>query len=1007
VGPEVAAEIRFLGGLEVRVGDAVASLGGPQARAVLALLALDAPTTVPVPRLIDELWPEDPPRHAVGTIQTHVATLRRALGDDRGRLRTRAGGYALDLDGDEPDAARFEALARRGRRLLDLDPTSAVDRLQAALELWLGEPFLGLTGHAARLALEATRLRELHVTVREDLADGRLRIGDHAAALADLERLAAAEPPRERTLGLLLRALVADGRQTEAATRFDEHRRRLDRAFGATPSPMLQRLRDELQGARAVPTIRGPTERAEDRDRGERTPRPSTTRLPTYRTRLFGRAGDLDGLVALVSAERLVTVTGVAGCGKTRVATEVAHRVRHDWPSGVHVVDLAAVDNEALVAHATARALGVTFDPYGGPVHDQLVRSVADERHLVVLDDCEHLIDAVADHVDRLLSGCGGVTVLATSRERLCLDGERVWQLRPLDLPSPDAPDEAASWRLLVDRARAVRRDLDPDAHREGLVAICHRLDGLPLALELVAPHLAYRSAREVADDLAKHDRIRVQAGRRPTRHRSLDAAIDASYRRLPRDAQAIFRGLAPFVGGATIDAVTAVAGNVRDRDTVAEVLGSLVERSLVTVDTDGATSRYGLLETVRAFARQRLREAGEEPVARRAHRDHVLALVESLPWDERVFGSVAADVLETELGNLHAAVQAAAADDDHDVGVRLAAGAPALISLGGHWDAYDAWIAELSGVDPSTLDPWHHLRPEPPTPARLFANRAWLEAQRFRGDVDDVRRARRSLQAAAAVLPRSDPARILLEFLVVIGEEWTGDLGLESAEVRFRELAEGARAAEAPRLHMLVISNGLALTQLFAGRPDDAVATLRTQWPAGLVDGRTHLSAFLTVAHHLRGDHEAALTAAQQLGDGPSPVAPWLHQLLLALAVVGGGDLDTAHHLIGRARATLAEPRWHHPAAFYVTVVVLAACAVLEGRDIVAQRLFVAAGEPPTFWLETVLHRHYRDLAGAVAPAAPVTAEVEPPDLEAVIDAELVRWARPEVRELGPTASG
>jgi predicted ATPase/DNA-binding SARP family transcriptional activator len=991
--PPMAVDVRMLGGLEVRVGGSVVSLGGPQAQVVFALLASDAGRTVPNAQLIDELWPTDPPRDPIGTIQTHVGTIRRGLGSERQRLTTREGGYVLDLAVDELDAARFVALTREGRDLLTADAARAQARLEAALEEWRGEPLVGLATRAACLQAEATRLSELRLGVVEDLAELRLRQGRHAEVVADLERLLADHPFRERSVGLLLRALAAAGRQTDALTRYLEHRRRLTDEFGIEPSVELQHLYVELLRADDGRSPAGPPlplpSGGED---------PSAGRLPSFHTRWYGRERESERLVGVLGRERLITITGAGGAGKTRLAVELARRVRSEFRGGVSFVDLAPILDAALVPRAAAGALGIDLGSGGTATHDILVQALAEERVLLVLDNCEHLLDACADLVSRLREDCAGVTVLATSRAPLGLDGEQRWPIGPLALPAGDLVDESASMQLLVDRTRAVRRGFGiTDDNRDALVSICHHLDGLPLAIELVAAQLAHLSPVETAGRLAEHATTLLRGQRRIPRHRTLEATIRWSYDLLSGPQRALLRRLSVFVGGATLGSITAVAGDGRDELAVLELLGSLVTASLVTVDEADGVTRYDLLETIRQFAADRLRAAGEEASARGAHLDHYLVGLESVTWDQRMFSlGKAALMLDVEFSNLGAAFRTAIARGDRDRAARLAVGAPALIIANQHWDAFDRWLTELWGVPPADLSlPERVARAASP---EHLVHHFWIEAWRLPLAAEQIRATMGILRAGAQQLAPGDPARLFAEHTVLVGSLLFDGADLDEGLVRFREQADGAHEADAPLLQAAIVGNA-ALFLLYAGRYAEAVVTLRSSEVADVAEHYGLPLTVLAVAEHLAGDHAAAVDIFQRDVESPHPhpAARPLALLFLAIAIAGSGDLDAARDLIRRAREAHDRLRWRHPLGINDIIVALGACAVVEGRTDVAARLLAAAG-PPTAGFKPLaaIHLHYARLAGPPTSdggGAPGT--IDAARLEDLVDAELVRWAR------------
>ncbi len=985
----MAVDVRFLGGLEVRVDGSVASLGGPQAQVVFALLAGDAGRTVPTTKLIDELWPSDPPGNPTGTIQTHVGTIRRGLGGERQRLVTREGGYMLNLGADEIDAATFAALAREGRDLLDADPAGAQTRLDGALAEWRGEPLVGLVARSSHLQAEATRLFELRLAVLEDLAEARLRQGRHTEVVADLERFLADHPFRERAVGLLLRALAGAGRQTEALTCYLDHRSRLDEEFGIAPSVELQRIHLELLriedgGGSSV----GPNAPLPTRDENVRT-----GRLPSFHTRLFGREHEMETLVGVLGRERLITVTGVGGAGKTRLAVELARHVRSEFDGGAYFVDLAPILDAALVARTAARALDIDLGS-GGDAADALVQALADQRVLMVLDNCEHLRDACADLARRLLQDCSGLTVLATSREPLGSDGEQRWPIDPLALPDGPDVDESASMKLLVDRTRAVRRGFGiTDDNRASLVSICRHLDGLPLAIELVAGQLAHLSPGEAAGRLAEHPTALLRGQRRVPRHRNLEATIGWSYDLLSVPQRALLRRLSVFVGGATLEAITSVEGG-GDELKVLELLGSLVAASLVTVDEVGGVTRYGLLETIRQFAADRLRAAGEEASTRKAHLEHYLGDLESIPWDQRMFSiRKAGPMLELEFGNLGAAFRTAIARGERDRAARLAIGSPALIVSSQHWDAFDQWLTELWNVSPAELSlperVARSVRPE------HLIHHFWLEVWRITWTADELQEVGSILRASAERLPRSSLARIWTEHVVGIGELLGGTVDLDDALEGLRGRAQAASRAGAPLLHAAILED-IALAQLLTGRYEDAVATLRG-FP--VFEVAVHFDkplATLAAAQHLAGDHEGAIRTMERNLASVHPGARSLVLCFLAIVVAGAGDLDGARDVLRRSRREYDDLPWRHPRSINDVLVALGSCAVLEGRKDVGAKLLAAAGARANdFKPLTAYFVHYAKLAGPPTEPEELPEPWDTESLKVLVDNELVRWAR------------
>jgi predicted ATPase/DNA-binding SARP family transcriptional activator/tetratricopeptide (TPR) repeat protein len=987
-------DVSLLGGLRVRVGGRLTSFGGPQTQTVFALLAVDAGRTVATSTLVDELWPHEPPRAAINTVQTHVAAIRRGLGADRGRLLTRGRGYELHLRPEELDTARFEVLVRRGHDLLGRDDANgARETLESALTRWGGEPLLGLSDHAPRLALEASRLAQLHLSTVEHLTDAQLRSDTGPTALADLERAARAHPFRERTVALLLRSMAAAGRRAEALSRYEAFRRRLADELGLDPADELQRVHLELLGATTPPTP----------SVGADPPATALRRvgvLPTYHTRWFGRELDLAALGGLLTTERLVTLVGPGGCGKTRAAVELARRVEREDRSEVRFVHLAPVRAGELVERTTARALGVTLDPHARSVHEQIVRHVDGAPVLVVLDNCEHLVDAAAAHVRALLDDCPTVTVLATSREPLTIDGERVWRLGGLEVEGVDAP----AIGLLFDRGRAVRHDLTLDgSDRDAAVAICHQLDGLPLAIELVASDLAFRSATELAAHLSDHGQRELARGpRRERRHRTLDAAIDWSYQLLDPRGQELLRALSVFVGGADLPAVTAVTGESGSEREVLRQLGSLVSRSLVTVTAVRGTTRYGLLETIREFVIRRLGD-GEGLRARTAHRDHYLAVIETIPWDHRMFSGQVTERLEPELGNLRAAIECSVATGDRNVAARLAFGAPRLVIGGSYWDEYDRWLTRLWGTSPHALT-FEALLDRATRPEHIAAA-AWMEGWRWSRPVDEIGAAVPILRRASGELPPSSPVRTFLDFMVAIGS-WHVTSDATRGLDRMLEVADRAARHGAELLRAEALDNA-GLFLLLAGRYDDAVRTLEPCAIPAVWEHDAKPLLTLGFAQHLAGAHDAAVHTMRTNAEVVTqPAARFLTLLALGLAVAGTGDLEGARELLSRAREEIDRPRWHHPQELVDVLVILGACAALEGRTERAAHLLTAAGHPTegTFRPMTAIQLHYLTATGGHEPLERQAMDgggvgLASPDeegLATLVDEELLRWARP-----------
>jgi predicted ATPase/DNA-binding SARP family transcriptional activator len=596
---------RALGPLEVTGADgAPLRLGGPKQRALLGVLLVHAGAPVSAERLIDQLWEDDPPPTVATALQVHVSGLRKVLGD---RLVTVASGYALRAGEDEVDAHRFEAAVRAARAHLPDRPAQAASGLAAALALWAGEPY-GEVPVSADVAAARARLAELRLAATEDRAEAELALGRHTQVAADLAATAAQHPTRERLAGLRMLALYRAGRPAEALRAYQGLCRALADELGVEPGREVAALAQAVE--RRDPTLDPPSS------------------VPTTASRFIGRRRELDGLERLLGECRLLTVTGPGGAGKTRLALELARHATGDHPDGVHVVELAGSLAGSSVPVRVASVLGVRARPDEPPA-DALARHLRGSRALLVLDNCEHLTGSAAALCSRLLTACAGLRVLATSREPLGVAGEQVWSLTGLALPGTTDTGPAAAHsdavRLLADRGAAARRGFGVHSGNVAVAAaLCQRLDGLPLAIELAAAQLRTLTLDEVATRLGRRlDLADRRARTTPERHRTMRAAIDWSYHLLEPDEQAAFRALSVFAGGCTVAAAEQVAGLADGYD----VLARLVDRSVMVAEPHPDGTRFRMLELVSEYAAERLAETGEAAGRRRRHADWCVEL--------------------------------------------------------------------------------------------------------------------------------------------------------------------------------------------------------------------------------------------------------------------------------------------------------------------------------------------------------------------------------------------
>ncbi|WP_067821136.1 BTAD domain-containing putative transcriptional regulator [Actinomadura kijaniata] len=616
-------------------------------RALLADLLAHRGRAVSADRLVEDLWGEDPPGSPSGTLRAKVSQLRRALGD-RDLVVHQAPGYVL-RDADV-DADRFEELTRRARGAGDARVRA--DLLAEALDLWRGPAFADFADEEFARP-EARRLEEARLTALEELAECRLDLGEPV----DVGALVAEHPLRERLRAAHIRALYRAGRQSEALASYEEIRTLLRDELGLDPGPELTALHQAI--LRQDPAL---------------APRRPRSNLPAPLTELIGRDDAVRAVRRLLDGGRLVTLTGTGGVGKTRLALEAAARSAEAFPGGAWLVELAPLDGCAeTLAEAVAAVLGVRDvpDPGGRPLLDRVVEALRGAPALLVLDNCEHLVEPVAELAAALLRAAPDLRILATSQEPLSVAGELRWPVPPLE------PDNAA--RLFAARARAAAPHAALDA--DAVAAICRRLDGIPLALELAATRLRVLNVRDLADRLDDRFRLLTGANRAaPPRQRTLRAMIDWSWEPLTEAERTVLRRLAVHADGCALDTAEQVcSGDGVRPDEVLDLLGRLVERSLVVPGEDG--TRYRLLESVAAYGLERLAEAGETDRVRARHLACFVALAERADpllrgGDQRAWLAR----LDAESADLRAALDTAVRTGDAESALRL------VNALGWYW---------------------------------------------------------------------------------------------------------------------------------------------------------------------------------------------------------------------------------------------------------------------------------------------------------------------------------
>ena len=603
-----AARYCVLGPLAVTTDSGPIRIGSQLQRLLLAVLLVEANRVVAADRLKHELWGDHLPGDPAGALRTQVSRLRKILPPGT-PLLTEDGGYRLQVEPDQLDSARFDRLFATAA---DNQEQRSLQLLDEALDLWRGAVLEEFADRPFAQP-EARRLEELHGAAREQRAALLVRAGRDAEAAAAMEALIAEQPERERARALLMEALYHLGRHTEALDTYQSWRSQLAEELGLEPSPALQRIEHQiLQHTLADDAPIGRSSSRSD------VPRPVSS--------FVGREGDLRETAALLGEVRLVTLWGPGGVGKTRLALELAAEVSALYPDGVHICDLAVLDRPADVTRAVATGLGVR-DKAFRRLETQLLEHLASRRALVVLDNCEHVLAGAAPLAEQIIRSSRAVDVLATSRERLAVDGEHLWEVRPLPVRGSDSP----AVGLFVDRARATNPAFEvagPD--REIIADICRQLDGLPLAIELAASRVRGLSLEELYQSLDQRFEILTAGRGTHRRHRSLGAVLDWSYGHLGPVEQKVFDRLAVFSGPFDLEAArTVVSGDGISPDEVTAAVLRLLNCALLVEHAGRGPRRYSLLDTMRRYGFGRLDTSNGVTTARDRHARWAVALAE------------------------------------------------------------------------------------------------------------------------------------------------------------------------------------------------------------------------------------------------------------------------------------------------------------------------------------------------------------------------------------------
>ena len=793
-------EIGVLGPLEVKVSGKDVHLGGGREAIVLSTLALKAGEVVSADTLMEHLWGEAPPNTAAKALQNVIVRLRKRIQPDSSTppvLLTRGSGYVLDVPRAQVDAHRFMDRLRAARAHREAgDFGAARASAEAALASWRGERLADL-GVSAGATIESERLGIARLEALEIRLEADLTMGRHEPVVAELEELVRAHPFREDFWAFLLLALYRCGRQADALQAFQRARRVLTEELGLDPSPRLRELESRILAQDPELTLH----RREQRSAPGVSP---AGNLPRPRTHLVGREADVSGVVDALDAEALVTLVGPGGVGKTRLAVAAAMEIREQFAGGAWFVDLAALEDADRIDEALATLLDLRILA-AGAIREHVVEALRHREMLVLLDNCEHVVDQAAALVDALLTHCPDVKVLATSREALLVDGEFVWITEPLPVPGRASKvTKAPAGRVFLEAARHRGCDItriSPDV----AVEVCRRLDGLPLALELAASCLATMSGPELLGRLDAP--LQVLSGRRRTaasRQRGLRDTVGWSYDLLDESDQRVFERVAVFPGGFTPEAAASVADHGAGVLGVAEPLRRLVERSMLVAE--GAGGRHRMLETLRAYGLERLEARHAVDETRTAMTLHCIALTEAVNAGVQGDDELAwARLVTAEFDNFRGAFDYARRLGDTDLGLRLVGN---LL-----WEAIWRNRIEVFRWAREVVEATDEPHPLLPRCAALAAWAAVIDGRRDEGR----RLARRGLEGE----PSSGTGPGMCFGILAMAEQFEGRP--HDARPLYKRARQMADEAD----HWALVRVGLSLTYTFTGAPQQALQVL------------------------------------------------------------------------------------------------------------------------------------------------------------------------------------
>lgn len=934
-----------LGPLQVEVDGSRIELGSPKQRRLLAALLVDRGRAVSTDRLVDRLW-QEPPASAVESLRTYVYRLRVALGEDGEALRTVAGGYVLDVAVEQVDAGRFERLVARAEAVTE-DAARRLELLDEALAMWRG-PAWGELADAAGVRHDAQRLEDLRRGATETRFAALLDLGRHTEAVGAITAFVERHPFRERARELLALARYRSGRQAEALAGLREFRELLAAELGLDLPVTLGRL--ERQLLQQAPSLHATDHKTPTVQTDPSHPDAGGRGLPVPASTLVGRDDDLDAVRGALRRHRVVTITGPGGVGKSRVAMRIARELDRDGSrrgrSGgadqVWWCELARVRGPSEVAGAVSTVLGARPGAAAGGT-ELVVDAVGDRAGILVLDNAEHVRTEVAELINGLERHCPDVRVLLTSRVPLRVPAEQVHRLRPLGVDGAGDGGARASGPavdLLRARIDATRPDLLEHVGEEHLVELCRRLDGLPLAIELAASRLRTLNPVDLLERLEDRPDLVGADVSDDDRHRSLRAVLQWSYRLLTTTEQRLFARLSVFVAPFSLAAAEAVgAGDGIAVDEVVDLLGRLVEHSLVSLAPSEGPARYVLLETLRAHGRQRLRDQGDAEGTRRRHAEHLVEVATSAAADVRgPQEATGVAVIDEHVDDLRAAFRWAVDRDDVDLALRLVSplARHALWRLRAEVLGWAQVAVDMPGADQHPLFP------------QVAGMAGWGAGLRGDHEAADELAAR-----GLSGLATGDPRALLPLEVTMHTAMWAGRL-----EDCLRDAARARDLTDDPYELVASYVPGLALT--YAGRAEEALEHLADVEAAADSHGNPSMRALVRYA---RG--EALLVAdprhaAPPLYEAAELAAQVDNRMVLGVVDVSlvsmlarrDHDLDEALRVFPRVLARLADAGdWTHLWTGLRSLVdVLSRADCHDAAAVLLGAVRGAAGTPPVY---------------------------------------------------------